>query len=59
MTITVGKNMTTKLKVVKDNPALQKAYEAIKRAEENFDILEKFVENDTDNMTGDTVQSSP
>ncbi len=25
---------------IKDNPALQKAYEAIKRAEENFDLLE-------------------
>jgi len=25
---------------VADNPALQKAYEAIKRAEENFDLLE-------------------
>jgi hypothetical protein len=31
---------------VKNNPALQKAYEAIKRAEDNFDILEKFVEHD-------------
>jgi hypothetical protein len=38
--------------LIKENPALQKAYEAIKRAEENFDIIEKFVENDT-------VQSSP
>lgn len=25
---------------IKNNPALQKAYEAIKRAEENFDLLE-------------------
>lgn len=25
---------------IKNNPALQKAYEAIKRAEENFDMLE-------------------
>ena len=32
--------------MIRDNPALQKAYEAIKRAEENFDILSKFVEND-------------
>jgi len=31
---------------IKDNPALQKAYEAIQRAEDNFDILERFVEND-------------
>jgi len=34
--------------LIRNNPALQKAYEAIKRAEENFDILEKFVENDKD-----------
>lgn len=33
--------------LIKENPALQKAYEAIKRAEANFDILEKFVENDS------------
>lgn len=35
--------------LIKDNPALQKAYEAIQRAEANFDILEKFVENDNQN----------
>jgi hypothetical protein len=33
-------------KLIKDNPALQKALEAIQRAEANFDILAKFVEND-------------
>jgi hypothetical protein len=32
---------------VRSNPALQKAYEAIQRAEENFDILDKII--------GDTV----
>lgn len=32
--------------LIKDNPALQKAWEAVKRAEDNFDILSKFVEND-------------
>jgi len=32
--------------LIKNNPALQKAWEAIQRAEENFDLLEKFVEND-------------
>lgn len=32
--------------LVKNNPALQKAYEAVKRAEDNFDILAKFVEHD-------------
>ena len=32
--------------LVKNNPALEKAYDAVKRAEENFDILSKFVEHD-------------
>ena len=32
--------------LIKNNPALAKAYEAVKRAEDNFDILSKFVEND-------------
>lgn len=41
--------------LIKTNPALQKAYEAIQRAEANFDIIEKFVENDNDN----SVQASP
>ena len=31
---------------VKSNPALQKAYDSFKRAEENFDMLYKFVEHD-------------
>lgn len=34
-------------RLIRNNPALQKAYEAIKRAEENFDIIEKFVEHET------------
>ncbi len=34
-------------KLVKDNPALQKALEAIERAEANFDLIAKFVENDS------------
>ena len=34
--------------LIKNNPALEKAYEAVKRAEANFDILSKFVENDLD-----------
>lgn len=34
---------------VKNNPALQKAYEAIRRAEENFDLLETIArEHDKD-----------
>jgi hypothetical protein len=32
--------------LIENNPALEKAYEAVKRAEENFDILSKFVEHD-------------
>jgi len=34
--------------LIENNPALEKAYEAVKRAEANFDILSKFVENDLD-----------
>jgi len=33
--------------LIKSNPALEKAYEAVKRAEANFDILSKFVETDS------------
>jgi len=32
--------------LIENNPALQKAMQAIRRAEANFDILSKFVEND-------------
>ena len=31
-----------------NNPALQKAYDAVQRAEANFDILSRFVEYDLD-----------
>jgi hypothetical protein len=34
--------------LVENNPALENAYKAILRAEANFDILSKFVENDLD-----------
>lgn len=34
-------------KLIKDNPALQKAMDAIEKAEANFDLIAKFVENDT------------
>lgn len=34
--------------LIANNPALEKAYEAVKRAEANFDILSKFVEHDLD-----------
>jgi hypothetical protein len=44
--------------LIKSNPALKKAWEAIKRAEDNFDLLEKFVENDS-NAESEQVQASP
>ena len=34
--------------LIENNPALEKAYKAILRAEQNFDILSRFVENDLD-----------
>lgn len=42
--------------LIQNNPALQKAWAAIQRAEENFDLLEKFVEHDNDHGQ---VQQSP
>ena len=42
---------------IRSNPALRKAYEAIQRAEENFDILDKIVGDDINTDT--EVQSSP
>lgn len=35
-----------RMEAVRQNPALAKAFEAIARAEANFDILAKFVEHD-------------
>jgi hypothetical protein len=32
--------------LIENNPALENAYRAVLRAEQNFDILSKFVEND-------------
>ena len=34
--------------LISNNPALENAYKAVLRAEKNFDILSKFVENDLD-----------
>ena len=34
--------------LIKNNPALAKAWAAVQRAEANFDILSKFVETDLD-----------
>jgi hypothetical protein len=42
---TLERNRAT---LIENNPALEKAYKAILRAEQNFDILSKFVENDLD-----------
>ena len=41
---------------IRNNPALQKAFEAIKRAEENFDLLEAIAGNYQSN---DEVQAGP
>lgn len=41
---------------IKDNPALQKAWEAVQRAEENFELIYKFVEHDN---ASEQVQSGP
>ena len=45
-------------KLVKNNPALQNALAAIERAEANFDLIAKFVENDHGSES-ESVQSSP
>ena len=43
---------------IRSNPALRKAYEAIQRAEENFDILDKIVGEAANNDIGE-VQAGP
>jgi hypothetical protein len=43
---------------IRSNPALKKAYEAIQRAEENFDILDKIVGEDINSDFGE-VQAGP
>jgi len=40
-----------RLTLAQNNPAMLKALEAIKRAEENFELLEKFVKYDKESMT--------
>lgn len=45
--------------LINSNPALQKAWEAIQRAEANFDILQKFVENDDNSEQSAGLQASP
>jgi hypothetical protein len=41
---------TNRKTLIENNPALKKAYEAVQRAEANFDILSKFVEHDTEDL---------
>lgn len=41
-----------RMEAVEKNPALTKAFEAIARAEANFDILAKFVEHDRVTVSG-------
>jgi hypothetical protein len=45
-----------RMEAVEKNPALAKAWEAIARAEANFDILAKFVEHDKEEVG---VQAGP
>jgi hypothetical protein len=37
-----------RMTLAQNNPALMKALEAVKRAEDNFELLAKFVEHDLD-----------
>lgn len=46
-------------RAVRNNPALQKAYEAIKRAEENFDLLEVIAREHDNQGEMAEVQASP
>lgn len=43
-----------RMTLAQNNPALLKALEAIKRAEDNFELLEKFVEHDSIDTTSDS-----
>ena len=45
-----------RMTLAQNNPALMKALEAVKRAEDNFELLSKFVEHDNDNYG---VQTGP
>jgi len=45
-------------KRIQENPALKKAYEAILRAEENYDILDRIV-GDNVSSESERVQASP
>jgi len=45
--------------LIENNPALEKAYKAILRAEQNFDILSKFVEDDEPGIVAGYNFNSP
>ena len=45
-----------RMTLAQNNPALMKALEAVKRAEDNFELLSKFVEHDNENCG---VQTGP
>lgn len=45
--------------LMEQHPQLAKAYAAIKRAEENFEVFAKFVEHDDNQSESESVQSSP
>ena len=45
--------------LIKNNPALGKAHEAIMRAEANFDILAKFVEEDDHGIVAGYTFNNP
>jgi len=50
----------TREDAVRRNPALRKAYEAIQRAEENFDLLETIArEHSSDQTESMPVSTSP
>ena len=45
--------------LIENNPALEKAYRAVLRAEQNFDILSKFVEDDEPGIVAGYNFSTP
>lgn len=45
---------------IRNNPALQKAYQAIKRAEDNFDIIDKLIGEESNQFAEqEQVQAGP
>jgi hypothetical protein len=46
-----------RLTLAQNNPALMKALEKLKKAEDNFELLSKFVEHDKERYEGTTIVS--